>query len=161
VCLNGSQQLRVSATETAIPAAEFGYVAQTASATLTATVRNCSGPGMPPPPGQFCIKNPSLEGNLGLTIEGSVPPDWTLCAPSPDVQPDTGSGLIPASDGATYAGFGTLSGVQESLGGAFCAPLEAGERFRLLWTFRWIASSEPIPGCSSSGAGPQVAPWMS
>jgi hypothetical protein len=45
VCLDISKSLRITATDTAIVAAEFGYAAQTASADVQATVMACSDAG--------------------------------------------------------------------------------------------------------------------
>jgi hypothetical protein len=48
VCLDSSKSLRITATDTGIVAAEFGYAAHTASADVQATVMACSDAGVPP-----------------------------------------------------------------------------------------------------------------
>jgi hypothetical protein len=77
VCLDSSKSLRISATDTAIVAAEFGYVAHTASADVQATVMACSDAGVPPPMTTGCMQ-PTASATCKLASGAMLPEDITV-----------------------------------------------------------------------------------
>jgi hypothetical protein len=130
---DGGQQVTV--TDTPIESAEFGYPGAAVTSTVTAAQLKCTDDEPEtnepetkeeepaPPPGDFCVKNPSLEGG---TFPG-MPPDWTSCLNTPDIGP-VGIG-IPASDGTGYLGAAASGSplAQETFEGALCNPFKGGE----------------------------------
>jgi hypothetical protein len=77
VCLDSSKSLRISATDTAIMAAEFGYAAHTASADVQATVMACSDVGVPPPATTNCMQ-PTASATCKLASGAMLPEDITV-----------------------------------------------------------------------------------
>jgi hypothetical protein len=120
----------VTVTDTPIDSNEFSYPGASVTATVTAAQLECTDrepdagePPTTPPTGEFCVKNPSLEGG---TFPG-MPPDWTSCLNTPDIGP-VGLG-IPASDGTGYLG-GAASGselARETFEATLCQPFKGGQ----------------------------------
>ncbi|MES2629637.1 MAG: hypothetical protein V4616_11765, partial [Bacteroidota bacterium] len=59
--------------------------------------------GLQPVAQTISFNNPGLEGAAGSA--GAAPPGWTVCASSPDIQPNVFCVVTPPFEGASYAGF--------------------------------------------------------
>jgi hypothetical protein len=141
--LDASRDVTVSVTDAASDRP------QTASAQLSVRVLPCSDAGTPPPvtmESACFVKNPSLEGKPGIGVgtPESVPPQWTVCANTPDIGPSLAE--IAASDGASYLALATFAGEPEVAGGTFCTPLQGGQAtaFALDLTLSSTYSTSPV-----------------
>ncbi len=135
VCLDASETIAVSVTDTAIPSDEFRYDAQTATAEVDATVIDCPGPT-----GTICVDNPSFEGpapGVSETVGFNAPP-WQKCTPTPDI---LNEGPVP--DGNTYLRLGGNDTMSETVSQLLCEPMIAGTTYSLTMQ---LASQEVIGG---------------
>lgn len=134
VCLAASDKVSVTATDTAIDSDEFSRQAQMATAEVTTTVLDCNDGGPTGPSGDLCIENPSFEGTPQLNLTGvawdALP--WQTCMITADII-DAGiadKALVPA-DGKTFVHIGTSGDLIETISQSLCAPLHAGNTYRL------------------------------
>jgi hypothetical protein len=95
VCPKASMLLSVSATDTAIPNAEFPYAAQTAQAQVKADVLVCDAPGMP---GKPCDKRAS-PGSFDPVVKWTWSGGYTMATPLVgNLTDDNGDGVIDLKD---------------------------------------------------------------
>lgn len=129
VCLDASDSLSVTATDTATVGDEFAHAAQTVSAEVTATVLDC--PGIPH--GDLCVENLSFDGRPGISEHiGFFAPPWMQCMPSPDIINTGFNSNQVAADGSTFLRMVAANdAIRETVSQTLCAPLHAGTRYYL------------------------------
>jgi gliding motility-associated-like protein len=99
---------------------------------------------------QITFLNPDIE-NTGCTrCANCAAPDWTICDPSPDVQPGIFGVQLAPKSGCTYAGFAYLEYIGQKLS---CA-LVPGKTYKLT---AWLAydpiyCSQDVNGCLDPGS---------